>query len=310
MLKLLKGLSLIICTMVIVGCSDNNIDGDYKVYIEKAGINDCSLDYYFYTTSYDGFPDRYLCAYDINFEESKIVFAVPDIVTDRILEYKITSDDVKILVDEDGEYSYWTYNIADDEVAENDYENLNIEDETLSTNAIISTASKTVYFKKDYSDLNYYYSFDGENYLILEGLTFQEFSRSGIFESNLFCQDEVIYGIITGVKKSFTGPPIIMNLNNISNCDVSKDILFAFDCDNQECEILYDTNSGDERIVGYKEGYVYTYKNGKLFEFNLKTNKNEQIYEINLFNVYFYWMGTKLIIFDSEGEEVYDVIDV
>ncbi|SDA67103.1 hypothetical protein SAMN02910275_02026 [Butyrivibrio sp. INlla18] len=316
-----KCLVVFFLSMILIGCSSSNkaaISEDVVVYLEQFGPNNDSDTYYCYTKSKDGQPNRSLCLYDIEQQKEEVIFEVEDSSIDEIYYYDLQDEIVRILVgrldkdlheEVDLEYQY---NTASKEIAQIDYDENSLAMDTKTTYASVTVdAGKKVLFKKTIGESTYYYSVDGgQNYLPIEGLDDKAYSESGIYDNSLIYLDGKIYGVITAVYGTGHGPLGIVPLQNCLTSQIKEEKLFVFDPKSETADIIYKNSTGSSRIIGYCDGWLYTFNGTEIIRTESNTKKKEAVAQLNISgDSKFSWCGNKLIVFDSEKEQVVCVAD-
>ncbi len=314
-------LLVFLLSMILIGCSSSNkaaISEDVVVYLEQFGPNNDLDTYYCYTKSKDGQLNRSLCLYDIEQQKEEVIFEVEDSSIDEIYYYDLQDEIVRILVgrldkdlheEVDLEYQYDT---ASKEITQINYDGSSLAMDTKTTYASVTVdEGKKVLFKKSIGESTYYYSVDGgQNYLPIEGLDDKTYSEAGIYDSNLIFLDGKIYGVITAVNGTGHGPLGIVPLQNCLTSQIKEERLFVFDPNSEKAEIIYKNPTGGSRIVGYSGGWLYTFNGTEIIKSDITTKKKEAVAQLDISgDSKFSWHGNKLIVFDSEKEQVVCVVD-
>lgn len=316
-----KCLVVFFLSMILIGCSSSNkaaISEDVVVYLEQFGPNNDLDTYYCYTKSKDGQPNRSLCLYDIEQQKEEAIFEVEDSSIDEIYYYDLQDEIVRILVgrldkdlheEVDLEYQYDT---ESKEITQIDYDENSLAMDTKTTYASVTVdEGKKVLFKKSIGESTYYYSVDGgQNYLPIEGLDDKTYSEAGIYDSNLIFLDGKIYGVITAVNGTGHGPLGIVPLQNCLTSQIKEEKLFSFDINSKTAEIIYRNPNGSSRIVGYSDGWLYTFNGTEIIKSDIATKKKEAVAQLDISaDSKFYWCGKKLIVFDCEKEKVVCILN-
>lgn len=115
--------------------------------------------------------------------------------------------------------------------------------------------------------------------------------------------DKVI-GIVQITKEGMYG---IIPCNYIRGGELKKELLVSLDYKTGESEILYNSKNNTIRIIGYSNGKAYLYKKDKVIRRNLSDGSEEEIYSLSYDGngqLSFNWIGSKLIIFDEDNQQV------
>ncbi len=314
-------LLVFLLSMILMGCSSSNkaaISEDVVVYLEQFGPNNDSDTYYCYTQSKDGQPNRSLCLYDIEQQKEEVIFEVEDPSIDEIYYYDLQDGIIRILVgrldkdlheEVDLEYQYDT---ESKEITQIDYDENSLATDTKTTYVSVTVyEGKKVLFKKSIGESGYYYSVDGgQNYLPIEGLDDKTYSEAGIYDSNLIFLDGKIYGVITAVNGTGHGPLGIVPLQNCLTSQIKEEKLFSFDINSKTAEIIYRNPNGSSRIVGYCDGWLYSFNGTEIIKTDIATKQKETVARLDISgDSKFSWCGNKLIVFDREKEQVVCVVD-
>ena len=88
------------------------------------------------------------------------------------------------------------------------------------------------------------------------------------------------------------------------------DLLFELDPITNESQIIYQTESKYQRIVGYDEGKAYIYEGNRIYEVDIDTNKMELLKEIEPYEkLEFNWTDEGLTI-DNADDGYHELVEI
>ncbi len=155
---------------------------------------------------------------------------------------------------------------------------------------------KRVNFVKEPGTYNFQYSFEGEEEQHdIECLCEEKYEYSKIQDEHLTVENGKIIGMI-----SVSRHPNIDSYLYQSNID--SDILFDLDIETGESEILYDTKSNQEKIIGYEDGTLYLVRGGKVYSHLLDGGQEKELFDLPAEKEYIIdWQAGYLIIRDEDS---------
>ncbi len=172
----------------------------------------------------------------------------------------------------------------------------NVLNNNSSTQIIKLEDGKSVVFTKNAGEAKYSYSIDGISGDI-DALTSKNALESGIY-NHLLVEGDKIIGALQFTEWSYG----ICPKNLLRPRNLKGSALFEFDINTHESKILYEIKGNKTQIVGYREGKVYLYRNGKVIRKTINGEKEEVICSVdnNNHQLSFNWLNDTLLIFDEE----------
>ncbi len=327
-----KAMSLVFIVMAVLlaGCTiDNNLSGDEypawdhcRIYLQQLGENTNDSGLFVYEKSVNGHSHEALEVYDIASGESTEIFRISS--GDKYIDgVYYVGDEVFFSVEASEGRKYYKYRSKNGEIencqsetgeiVDPDWPLYSVDDGTAAVAyAYVNTPEYgKVTFTKHLNDSRYYYSPDEQNFYEMTGLTDKDYDESGIEWGNLAYSNGKVYGVLTAVRiRSKISKIVFADMKDVTTEQVKKDLLFSFDPATGKYEKLYETGNGYSRIVGFHDDWVYIYKNGNLSRVSLSSRESESICDLEPRDVTFSCIGTKLVIFDPNTEEVVKVVSM
>ncbi|MBO4456900.1 MAG: hypothetical protein J5802_04205 [Butyrivibrio sp.] len=323
-------LPFIVMAMLLTGCTsgDNSSKDEYpawdhcRIYLQQLGENANDSGHFVYEKSVDGHLHGALEVYDIASGESTEIFRISP--EEKYIDgVYYVGDDVFFSVEASEGKKYFKYrsksgeieNCQSDtgEIVDPDWPLYSVDDGTAAVAyAYVNTPEYgKVTFTKHLNDSRYYYSSDEQSFYEMTGLTDKNYDESGIEWGNLSYSNGKVYGVLTAVRiKSKSSKNAFADMKDVTTEQVKKDLLFSFDPATGKYEKLYETKNGYSRIVGFHDDCVYIFKNGNLSRVSLSSQESESICDLDPRDVTFSCIGTKLVIFDPNTEEVVKVVSM
>ncbi len=164
---------------------------------------------------------------------------------------------------------------------------------------------KKVRFSKEAGTSDFHYSIDGEEgQHDIEWLQENAFRRSTIEEEHLTVENGKIIGWISVSRNPNVD-------DNLYQDDIDRDILFDLDIETGESQVLYDTGSNQEKLIGYEEGTLYLVRGGKVYSHLLDGGQERELFDLPEEGKYIIdWQAGYLIIrnedlfWGREGETI------
>lgn len=305
--------TIFLLSLAIYGCNGNSSNtsiSECQTRVGRFGPNDDTEGFFAYTNGFDGqHVGNAISFFDIDTQVSQEIFHANEQENVYLLSDSPSGVIEFITENEDGELLY-TYDTSSglleyEKYIESEDQNY---DSSICKAEITTDDQGTIYFTKEIFDSKYYCTANDETFE-LNGVGGSAFNKSGIYTSDLISIDGTVYIRLTAIVGIGHGPQGIPYTNDSYNAQIKKDVLYSFDPKTRECNLIYDTNGDSERIVGYKEGVLYLFKNNALIQYDTNSKTTESIKKFdNGHKLIFYWYGNDLLVFDATDNVVLTVI--
>lgn len=164
-----------------------------------------------------------------------------------------------------------------------------------------------IIFSKDPGS-NFYYQREGETERHrIECLADPKYKNTGIKPSCLTMEGNCVFGLMS-VHRTPRG------LFAYDQAAIENDILFELNLETKASKIIFETESAQTRIIGYKNSLVYLLENDVIYRGWIDKQEREKIYNLQEegwelydadgqhINMGFYWQGDNLIV--QSGDQI------
>ncbi|MCR5771434.1 MAG: hypothetical protein K6G87_09415 [Butyrivibrio sp.] len=132
-------------------------------------------------------------------------------------------------------------------------------------------------------------------------------SHCGGKESGLTNSFVIEGDLIIGIVQITKGTRGLVTTDIIRSDQLKKELLVSINYQTGESDILYNTKNNSTRIIGYRNGNIYLLKQGTIICRNLSDGSEKESYNL-LYDgdnqLSFSWIGSRLIIYDEDDQQV------
>ena len=302
--------TLLIAAM-ITGCHfDDRLQADEsEARVGRFGPNS-DINRYFTSVNDDPAGDGdVVTVFNLDSNSSKVIFQTQERTNIWIIDSS-SEDYVQFIVDNGNDEKLYTYKFSSDtlecekykEPVGQNYDSSMIEAE------LFTDDYGTIRFTKHISEPKYYCTIGDETFE-LNGVGGSAFEKSGIYSSDLTYLNGIVYIRLTAIFGIGHGPQGIPITNGAYNAQIKKDVLYSFDPKTRECHLIYDTKGNSARIVGYKDGICYLFKDNALMKYDVDNKTFENIKEFDSGRkLLFFWYDDDLLVVGAPDHNELTVI--
>ena len=162
----------------------------------------------------------------------------------------------------------------------------------------------------------YYYKLNEGRTCKIQCLDKWKYRHAHIDDSHLMIEDGKIIGLLVVSNKGMRTDWYY----DLDQDDIKNDVLFEIDLETDTSKVIYSTKNYRTRIVGYKEGIVYLFKDGVIYSETIKgkdrkelldlKEKGWDLYDLYAYpnSIYFDWHGNNLIIYNRKRTRIESVM--
>lgn len=304
-------ITLLFIAVMITSChfNDRPQANDSEARVGRFGPNS-DTNRYFTSVNDDPAGDGdIVTAFNLDSNSSKAIFQTSGKTNIWVMDSP-SEDVIQFIADDGNDEKLYTYQISADTLGCEKYiEPVGQNHDSSTSEAELFTGDYgIIHFTKHISDPKYYCTIGDETFE-LNGVGGSAFNKSGIYSSDLTYLDGVVYIRLTAIIGIGHGPQGIPITNGSYNAQIKKDVLYSFNPKTRECHLIYDTKGNSARIVGYKNGACYLFKDNILMKYDAGSKITESIQEFqNGHKLIFYWYSNDLLVFDATDDTVLTVI--
>ena len=183
---------------------------------------------------------------------------------------------------------------------------------TYQGDTILWTGEELIHFNEEFA----YYNLNEKKGHSIECLDKWKYRHARIDGNQLMVENGKIIGLLVVSNKWMrTGW-----YYDLPQFDIKNDVLFEIDLETNTSKVIYSTKNYRTRIVGYKEGIVYLFKDGVIYSETIKgkdrkelldlKEKGWDLYDLYAYpnSIYFDWHGNNLIIYNRKRTRIESVM--
>lgn len=251
--------------------------------MERFGPNDDTGNYFCYTSEYEGRKCSGVVLYDIDKETAYSIYDVVDLENDFISNCVLSEDSVIFDVENGKEKTRFRYDIEHQALEEaEDEEEVYDKYTYFGPPTFELDDGRKVGIDKESEDNELYFIDDSNRRSEISELSELNLKHAAVFANSFYLSDGRVYGITTSVNGDKYKKGHLVDLRNIENDDIQGEVLFSFNIETQDAEVLCNKKGGASRIIGYDEGEVYIFENNKVYKNELSTQKRSYSMSLRL----------------------------
>ena len=273
------GLGFAIWVVVVLGMVFGLFDRPTLNVSSFNGCPDTASERY---VAYVGYADEkeLICLYDVDTDSTRTIAVIDPEDYYLVYDPVLKGDTVEYKVrDDDNDFVIYTYHIGSEELEATEpvHDHTYGYDVWNSLTAEIETPEYgTVTLSSSHLDPYYTCTVNGESFPV-EVVTSEVDDEASIYSEDCTYENGIIYAKVMYHEDPWSKREGYFADHNQADRAARKEAIVAINPADHSSKIIYKCKTYKERIIGYKDGAVYYYKNGFLIKYNLESRKKETI---------------------------------